>query len=120
MRVPKGLLSTIVAYTANRNLLRASAGQGPLKNGVTNHNIIKLQAEKTRELSPGKKEFSTIYTEICCVVIKTNSQTGMYVVQAKCHARNDLLSAQNLKNIPEKYAISYGEEMRGRFQSTQI
>ena len=39
----------------------------------------------------------------------------IFRAQANCHACNAQSSAQNLNSILEKYTISYGEEMRGRF-----
>ena len=39
----------------------------------------------------------------------------IFLAKANCHARNAQSSAQNLKNIFEKYTILYGEKMRGWF-----
>ena len=38
----------------------------------------------------------------------------IFRAQANCHARNTQSSAQNLKDILEKYTFSYGEKALGR------
>ena len=48
-----------------------------------------------------------------------NCALKIFRAQTNCHARNGQSSTQNLKNVLEKYVISYGEAVWGRFSKLE-